>query len=136
VDERPTRGATTGQSLQPGARCERRHHVGHGEQLHAEHCEPAGPRWVEAGAQRRAVGQLGEEATLKAAALKAVPGGTVIRIETDAGDNAYEAHTTKADGSLVTVKFDANLTVIKVEDGMGRGDPAPAGKDHDGTPGN
>lgn len=67
-------------------------------------------------------------ATLKAAALKAVPGGTVYRVETDAGDAAYEAHMTKADGSLVTVKFDKNLKVIKVETGMGEGDPAPAGQ--------
>ena len=67
-------------------------------------------------------------ATLKAAALKAVPGGTVYRVETDAGDAAYEAHMTKADGSLVTVKFDKNLKVVKVEAGMGEGDPAPAGQ--------
>jgi hypothetical protein len=33
---------------------------------------------------------------------------------------------TKADGSLVTVKFDKNLTVTKVESGMGAGDPGPA----------
>lgn len=66
-------------------------------------------------------------ATLKAAALKAVPGGTVYRVETDAGDAAYEAHMTKSDGSLVTVKFDKNLAVIKVEDGMGAGEPAPNG---------
>jgi hypothetical protein len=65
--------------------------------------------------------------TLKAAALKAVPGGTVYRIETDAGDGAYEAHMTKADGTRVTVKFTKNLAVIKVEDGMGTGDPAPQG---------
>ena len=66
-------------------------------------------------------------ATLKAAALKAVPGGTVIRIETDAGDAAYEAHMTKSDGTRVTVKFDKNLKVTKVESGMGEGDPAPGG---------
>jgi hypothetical protein len=58
--------------------------------------------------------------TLKAAALKAVPGGTVIRVETDAGDGAYEAHMTKADGSGVTVKFDKNLAVTSVETGMGK----------------
>jgi hypothetical protein len=58
---------------------------------------------------------------------KAVPGGTVYRIETDAGDGVYEAHMTKADGSLVTVKFAKNLKVTKVESGMGAGDPAPAG---------
>ena len=71
-------------------------------------------------------------ATLRAAALKAVPGGTVYRIETDAGDGVYEAHMKKADGSLVTVKFDKNLKVTKVESGMGAGDPAPAGH---GAPG-
>jgi hypothetical protein len=64
-------------------------------------------------------------AKLKAAALKAVPGGTVYRVETDAGDGTYEAHMTKSDGSLVTVKFDKNLAVTKVEEGMGTGDPAP-----------
>ena len=68
-----------------------------------------------------------QEATLKAAALKAVPGGTVIRIETDAGDGVYEAHMKKADGTLVTVKFDKNLAVTGVESGMGKGDPAPPG---------
>jgi hypothetical protein len=71
-------------------------------------------------------------ATLRAAALKAVPGGTVYRIETDAGDGVYEVHMTKADGSLVTAKFDKNLKVTKVESGMGAGDPAPAGQ---GAPG-
>ena len=64
---------------------------------------------------------------LKAAALKAVPGGTVYRIETDAGDGVYEAHMTKADGTEVTVKFDKNGAVTKVESGMGQGDPRPAG---------
>jgi hypothetical protein len=70
--------------------------------------------------------------TLRAAALKAVPGGSVYRVETDAGDGAYEVHMTKADGSLVTVKFDKNLKVTKVESGMGTGDPRPAGH---GSPG-
>jgi hypothetical protein len=71
-------------------------------------------------------------AALRAAALKAVAGGTVYRIETDAGDGVYEVHMKKADGSLVTVKFDKNLKVTKVESGMGAGDPAPAGQ---GAPG-
>jgi hypothetical protein len=63
---------------------------------------------------------------LKAAALKAVPGGTVYRVETDAGDAAFEVHMTKADGAEVTVKFDENLAVIEVQEGMGKGDPKPA----------
>lgn len=63
----------------------------------------------------------------RAAALKAVPGGTVIRLESDAGDAAYEAHMTKSDGSFVTVKLDKNLSVVKVESGMGAGEPRPGG---------
>lgn len=55
----------------------------------------------------------------KAAALKAVPGGTVDKVETDADGAAYEAHMTKSDGSKVTVKFDKNFTVTAVQDGMG-----------------
>jgi hypothetical protein len=66
-------------------------------------------------------------AALRAAALKAVPGASVYRVETDAGNGAYEVHMKKADGALVTVKFDKNLKVTKVESGMGAGDPAPAG---------
>jgi len=60
-------------------------------------------------------------ATLKAAALKAVPGGTVYRVATDADGATYEAHMTKADGTLVTVKFDKAFKVTEVQDGMGAG---------------
>jgi len=67
-----------------------------------------------------------DAAKAKAAALAAVPGGTVYRVETDAGDAAYEAHMKKADGTLVTVKLDKNFKLVKVEDGMGLGDPRPA----------
>ena len=69
-----------------------------------------------------------DAAKVKAAALKAVPGGTVYRVETDAGDGVYEAHMTKADGTEVTVKLDKSFNVTKVESGMGTGDPAPAGQ--------
>jgi len=68
-----------------------------------------------------------DAAKVKAAALKAVPGGTVYRVESDAGDAEYEAHMTKADGTEVTVKLDKNFAVTAVEDGMGKGDPAPSG---------
>ena len=71
--------------------------------------------------------------TLRAAALRAVPGGTVDRIETDAGDAAYEVHMTKSDGTKVTVKFDENLALVRVEDGMGQGDPAPPGAGSSGS---
>lgn len=60
-------------------------------------------------------------ATARAAALKAVPGGTVVRLETDVDGSTYEAHMTKADGSRVTVKFDKNVKVTAVQDGMGGG---------------
>lgn len=63
------------------------------------------------------------EAKLKAAALKAVPGGTVLKVETDSGDAVYEVHMKKSDGSFVTVKFDKNSAVTAVEDGMGKGGP-------------
>jgi hypothetical protein len=59
-------------------------------------------------------------AKARTAALNAVPGGTIQRIETDSGDAAYEAHMTKPDGSDVTVKFDKFLSVTGVEAGMGR----------------
>ena len=59
-------------------------------------------------------------ATLKAAAEKAVPGGTVDRVETDSGDAAFEVHMTKSDGSQVTVKFDSSLKETGVESGMGK----------------
>ena len=47
---------------------------------------------------------------VKAAALAAVPGGTIIRVETDSEGSPYEAHVTKTDGTQVTVKTN-NLTV-------------------------
>ena len=58
-------------------------------------------------------------ASVKAAALTAVPGGTVYRVETDADGATYEAHMTKADGTRVTVKFDKSFAVTSIEDGMG-----------------
>ena len=68
-------------------------------------------------------------ATLKQKAEQAT-GGTAYRVETDAGDAAYEAHVRKSDGSLVTVKFDSSGNITATEDGMGKGDPAPAGVPH------
>ncbi|MDQ8044455.1 MAG: hypothetical protein AAGC46_11350 [Solirubrobacteraceae bacterium] len=54
-------------------------------------------------------------AKVKAAALAAVPGGTIERVETDAdSSNPYEAHVTKSDGSEVQVSVDANFKVVSV----------------------
>ncbi len=54
---------------------------------------------------------------VKTAALAAVPGGTVQRVENDAEGSPYEAHMTKSDGSQITVKVDANFKVTNIEDG-------------------
>lgn len=54
---------------------------------------------------------------VKAAALAAVPGGTVERVENDAEGATYEAHAVTADGKHVTVKLDANFAVTSTEDG-------------------
>lgn len=56
----------------------------------------------------------------KAAALAAVPGGTVERVENEAdGNGTYEAHMTKSDGSRITVYMDANFNVTSTADGPG-----------------
>jgi len=60
----------------------------------------------------------GDAATkVKAAALAAVPGGTVQRVENDAEGSPYEAHMTKADGTHVTVKVGTDFKVTAVETG-------------------
>ena len=49
-------------------------------------------------------------------ALAKVPGGTIVRVETDAdGHAAYEAHMTKADGTHVTVYVNETYDVVSVE---------------------
>ena len=60
-------------------------------------------------------------AKVEAAAFKAVPGATLIRVETDSSGGTYEAHLKKADGSFVTVAFDADVNVTSTNDGFGRG---------------
>jgi hypothetical protein len=59
----------------------------------------------------------GETASKVEAAAKAeVPGGAIVRVETDAdGHTAYEAHTTDADGIPVTVYVDEQFEVVSVE---------------------
>ena len=59
-------------------------------------------------------------AKVKAAALARVPGGTVVRTETDDG-GIYEAHVRKPDGSEVEVKVDRQFKVTGVEEHAGRG---------------
>jgi hypothetical protein len=53
---------------------------------------------------------------VEAAAKAKVPGGVVVRVETDAdGHAAYEAHMTDADGTHVTVYVDEQFEVVSVE---------------------
>ena len=56
-----------------------------------------------------------------AAAKAAVPGATIIRVETDAQGSPYEAHMKKSDGSYVTVKVDKDFKVTAIQDGFGGG---------------
>jgi hypothetical protein len=84
----------------------------------------AGRPW---GRQRSDETPLTGDALSKVAALaKAkVPGGTIIRVETDAdGNAAYEAHMVKADGTPVTVYVNKQFEVVSVQSGM----PAPPGR--------
>jgi hypothetical protein len=58
-------------------------------------------------------------AKVKALAQAKVPGGTIIRVETDAdGNAAYEAHMVKADGTPVTVYVNKQYEVVSVQTGM------------------
>jgi hypothetical protein len=79
------------------------------------------------GAQQPWGGQRSDETLLTGdtaakvtqAALAAVTGGTVVRVESDADGHAlYEAHMTKADGTPVTVYVDKAFKVVSVETGM------------------
>lgn len=51
-----------------------------------------------------------------AAALKAVPGGKVLKVETDGADG-FEAHMTDANGKRVTVHFDKDFNVTSTKEG-------------------
>jgi hypothetical protein len=63
-------------------------------------------------------------AKVRELALAKVPGGTIVRVETDAdGNAAYEAHMVRSDGSPVTVYVSKQLEVVSVQSGM----PPPPG---------
>ena len=65
----------------------------------------------------------GTATKVRAAALAAVPGGTIIRVETDSEGSPYEAHVRKTDGSIVTVKVNKDFKVTSTDSGFGRGMP-------------
>jgi hypothetical protein len=86
---------------------------------------PSGQPW---GSQRSDETLLtGDTASrVTAIAKQKVPGGTVIRVETDAdGNAAYEAHMVKSDGTPVTVYVDKDFNVVSVETGGPGGHGAP-----------
>jgi uncharacterized membrane protein YkoI len=68
-----------------------------------------------AGTEDALTGDVADKVT--AAALEAVPGGTVDRVETDADGATYEAHMTDADGNPVTVTFDESFAVVEIQEG-------------------
>jgi uncharacterized membrane protein YkoI len=55
-------------------------------------------------------------AKVTAIAKAKVPGGTIVRVETNAdGNAAYEAHMTKSDGTPVTVYVNKDFEFVSVE---------------------
>ena len=69
------------------------------------------------GAERALTGDTATK--VRRAALAEVSGGTIIRVETDAG-GVYEAHVRKSDGTEVEVKVDCQFKVTGVEEHEGR----------------
>jgi len=89
---------------------------------HGPHGGPGGPH----GDETPLTGEMLSKAT--AAALAKVPGGKVVRAETDGGgDAAYEVHMTNASGAPVTVHLDKSFAVVSVDTDEGRG---PGGHHH------
>jgi hypothetical protein len=75
----------------------------------------AGSPW---GHQRSDETLLGGDALAKVTAIAQakVPGGTIVRVETDAdGHAAYEAHLTRADGTPVTVYVSSDFQYVSTE---------------------
>jgi hypothetical protein len=76
---------------------------------------PSGAPW---GPQRSDETPLTGDVLAKVTAIakEKVPGGTIVRVETDAdGHAAYEAHMTKSDGTPVTVYVDKDFHFVSVE---------------------
>jgi uncharacterized membrane protein YkoI len=71
---------------------------------------------------------------VKAAALKKVPGGTVIRVQSDgpggSSGSAYHAHVRKADGTEVVVLVNSNFEATSVTTRPAHGPGGPGGRGH------
>jgi len=75
-------------------------------------------------------GLTGETAErVQAAALEAVPGGTILRLEADA-EGAYEAHVRDADGNEIDVAVDESFEVTATEPVAEEGRGRRHGGDH------
>lgn len=72
-------------------------------------------------------------ARVTAAAKAAVPGATIVRVETNSRGSTYEAHMQEADGSSVTVELDAAFKVTATDSGFGGGHGGGPGTDGSGT---
>ena len=73
---------------------------------------------------------------VKAAALAAVEGGTIVRVETDADHGSpYEAHVRRSDGTEVEVLVNSDFEVTAVNEFAGRGPGGPGGHHGPGGPG-
>src|SRR6476646_4599950 len=88
---------------------------------------PAGPHTANGITETALAGD--QAASAQAAVLAAYPDATIIRLETDADGDVYEAHVTMADGSQATVKLDASFAVTGTETG------GPGGRGGHGGPG-
>jgi len=83
---------------------------------------PAGPHTANGITETELTGD--QAASAQAAVAAAYPDATIVRLETDADGDVYEAHITMADGSQATVKFDASFNITSTETGgPGRGGP-------------
>ena len=104
--------------------------------------QPAGPHAVGDCTEKSL--SADDEAKVKAAVEKEVPGATIERIETECdGNGVYEAHLTKSDGTHATAYLNDSFEVTSVQDGgpggpghgRGAGGPgAPAGQQSPAQP--
>jgi len=90
---------------------------------------PAGPHTANGITETVLTGD--QAASVQAAVVAAYPDATIIRMETDADGDTYEAHVTMADGTPATVKVDASFAVTGTETG-GPGHGGPGGPGHGG----
>ena len=70
---------------------------------------------------------------VKKAAEDKVPGGTILRVETDSEGSPYEAHVRKSNGEQVVVKVNKAFEVTDVENGPGGPGRGPGGPGGSGT---